>query len=126
MPSNGEPRNSRPTHADLLAVMRDVHGWCDALSTRIEKQTEHIDQSLSEIRQSIEALREATNHRMEQFETRVDSIEKKEAARLALATFKNALLKGSWKLTTFIVMAASMISGLITRYGAPWMWHFGK
>lgn len=114
--------NGRVTTRDLLGVVQATNAAIALMSQRVDAQTAHYDAGLGRVSACLESLRNTVNEQLHQFEKRVDEVEKSETARRVMWNIKVALLRGSWKLTTLMVTAVSIITGVIVRWGFPWEW----
>jgi len=105
----------RVTNRDLLEVVQTVNRRLDAQTARLDAMVAHFDSGLGRLGGEVAELRRVTNARLHEFEGRLVPLERGWDLRVAL-------LRGSWKLTTALLMAAGIISGLLARYGPPWEW----
>jgi hypothetical protein len=129
--SHNEP-SGRVTNRDLWLLSAAVNDRCSTLERAQSQALEHIDSGFDDLRVNMRDLRCVVNDQLHSQDEHIDVLAGAvETLRVVLAPMRarwdvrNALLKGSWKLTTAMIGAAAMISGLIVRFGPPWMWRCG-
>lgn len=107
--------NGKVTNKDLWFLSTTTNGRIDLLISHVDAQTRHYDAGLALVNLCIENLRGAVNERLHEHEQRIDKLEQGFSLR-------TMLVQHSWKIATFVFMAAGALGGAISRFGLPWEW----
>jgi hypothetical protein len=122
----------RVSNRDLWRLAAVMNDRCGTLERGIQSMLGHVDSGFDDLRANMRDLRGVVNDQLHEQDEHIDTLALAvETLREVVAPMRarwdvrNALLKGSWKLTTLMIGATAMISGLIVRFGPPWLWHCG-
>jgi hypothetical protein len=122
----------RVTNRDLWLLSASVNDRCSSLERAQANALEHIDIGFDDLRSNMRDLRGVVNEQLHAQDEHIDTLAKAvETLRSLVAPMrarwdvKNALLKGSWKLTGAMIGVTGIVTGIIAHYGlytAFWDW----
>jgi hypothetical protein len=127
-----EEPTGKVTNKDLWRLSAALNDRSSILERGQQSMLEHVDAGFDDLRANMLDLRGVVNEQLHKQDEHIDAVAqsitdlaKVVAPMRARWDIKNALLKGSWKLTAAMIGATSIVTGVVAHYGLyVWLWQW--